>query len=148
MQTRLIRRTLQLTGDQLHVSPLATVRRDAGLQSRRTATAVALPAVMIKSFCSVGAIRSSVDRDFLRAHFQAHLLQRDKLPHASSSSISSLSSSSATDHTATFSRRKSPRSKVLLVAAIYEKTLKEPAQQQHPAGIVAFTDRKDLSSPT
>ena len=43
------------------------------------------------------------------------------------------------------------KNKVLFVTAIYgdyEKTLKEPAQQQHPADFVAFTDRTDLASPT
>jgi len=43
------------------------------------------------------------------------------------------------------------KNKVLFVTAIfgdYEKTLKEPAQQEHPADFVAFTDRTDLASPT
>ena len=41
--------------------------------------------------------------------------------------------------------------KVLFITAIYggyEKTLKEPAKQQHPADFIAFTDRTDLASPT
>ena len=104
----------------------------------------------------VSAIRNTVDRDFLHAHFQAHLLQRDWLPQSSplSSSPSSISSlSSPAEHAATASKLQDApqRKKVLVVTAIYgeyEKTLKEPVQQQHPADFVAFTDRTDLSSPT
>ena len=93
--------------------------------------------------------RSSVNRDFLNAHFQAHLLQRDWLPQ-SSSSLSR--SSSSADHAAAVENRETPpKNKVLFVTAIYgdyEKTLKEPAKQLHPADFVAFTDREYLSSPT
>jgi hypothetical protein len=138
----------------------------------------------------VNALRSSssgggVDRDFLRAHFQAHLLQRDWLPRPSSGSsllhaeeamqqhhaasdgdeVVASAASSAPDATTTPASSSSPlpsssplshdthaqNQKVLFVTAIYgdyEKTLKEPAQQQHPADFVAFTDRKDLASPT
>jgi len=111
----------------------------------------------------VSAIRNTVDRDFLHAHFQAHLLQRDWLPQSSpfssfssshsSFSSSSSSSSSPADYAATArTLQDAPSSnKVLFVTAIYgdyEKTLKEPAQQHHPADFVAFTDRTDLASPT
>ena len=109
----------------------------------------------------VSAIRSSiVDRDFLHAHFQAHLLQRDWLPQPSSA----FSSSSSVQHEDGQGRGSSPiagtnshegtppkKNKVLFVTAVYgdyEKTLKEPVQQQHPADFVAFTDRTDLASPT
>ena len=167
------------------------------------ATAVALLALATtstpaRSVCA--ALRSSVDRDFLRTHFEAHLLQRDWLPQPSSSSLSSqqhvegeeakhhtvpasgggvtaasasaasaANSAAASDSAATAASLSSPlpivhtpanhdddtqpkkKNKVLFVTAIYgdyEKTLKEPAQQQHPADFVAFTDRTDLVSPT
>ena len=141
----------------------------------------------------VNAIRSSsggggVDRDFLRAHFQAHLLQRDWLPRAffwiffatRGGGDAAASCCQRWRRSCRFccflllllpmlqlllplllllSRPRRPLShdthtqnqKVLFVTAIYgdyEKTLKEPAQQQHPADFVAFTDRKDLASPT
>lgn len=120
-----------------------------------TATAVALLALAAtpSSARGVSAIQSSVDREFLHAHFQAHLLQRDWLPQASPSSLSSSSSpsSSPAGHERTTSKDTPPENKVLFVTAIYgnyEGTLKEPVQQQHPADFVAFTDRADLSSPT
>ena len=97
----------------------------------------------------MNAHRSSVKRDFLNAHFQAHVLQRDWLPQPSSSL--SRSSSSADHAAAVENREMPPKNKVLFVTAIYgdyEKTLKEPARQQHHADFVAFTDREDLSSPT
>jgi hypothetical protein len=122
--------------------------------------AVAFLAAASSQARGVNAIRSTVDRDFLRAHFQAHLLQRDWLPQSSnysssSSSLSSSFSSSSTpaNHAAITSKLQDapPSNKVLFVTAIYgdyEKTLKEPEKQQHPADFVAFTDRTDLSSPT
>ena len=145
-------------------------------------TALALLAATSSSARGVSALRSSVDRDFLRAHFQAHLLQRDWLPQPSTPSSSSqhaaaeeaqhhaasggdavdasasaattvsLSSSLPIAHAQTNHDDTPPKkNKVLFVTAIYgdyEKTLKEPAQQQHPADFVAFTDRTDLASPT
>jgi len=134
----------------------------------KTAAAVAFALLALAAASSpargVSAIRSSiVDRDFLHAHFQAHLLQRDWLPQPSSAYYSSSSaqhedgqgrgSSPIAAHAGTNDREGNPpkKIKVLFVTAVYgdyEKTLKEPVQQQHPADFVAFTDRADLASPT
>lgn len=155
-------------------------------------TALTLLTATSSSARGVSALRSSVDRGFLRAHIEAHLLQRDWLPQPSSFSSSSqhaaevaqqhaasgggvadASAANAAAANAAAVSAASPSSpsslpiaraptnhnddtvpkknKVLFVTAIYgdyEKTLKEPAQQQHPANFVAFTDRTDLASPT
>ena len=176
--------------------PPRLVNAKATLWMKTAATAVALLALAATSSSArgVSALRSSVDRDFLRAHFEAHLLQRDWLPQPSSFSSSSqhaaevaqqhaasgggvadasASAANAAAANAAAVSAASPSSpsslpiahaptnhnddtlpkknKVLFVTAIYgdyEKTLKEPAQQQHPADFVAFTDRTDLASPT
>jgi hypothetical protein len=175
----------------------SSAHRTQAVARASTASAMALLALAAMPSSSltrgVNAIRSSssgggVDSDFLRAHFQAHLLQRDWLPQPSSGSFllhaeeamqqhhaashedevvaSAAASAAAAADAATTPASSSPflpssspvthdanthTQKVLFVTAIYgdyEKTLKEPAQQQHPADFVAFTDRKDLASPT
>ena len=128
--------------------PLRCAHGRAMLWMTTTITAFALSSTTSLSVRGVGAIRSSVDRDFLRARFQAHLLHRDWLPQSASTSSAF---SSPSDHAATASKHESLKNKVLFVTAVYgdyEKTLKEPVQQQHPADFVAFTDHTDLSSPT
>ena len=171
--------------------PPRLVNATATLWMKMAATAVALLALAATSSSArgVSALRSSVDRDFLRAHFEAHLLQRDWLPQPSSFSsfsqhaaevaqqhaasgggVADASAVSATAANAAAASAASPSSpsslpiahaptnhdddtppkknKVLFVTAIfgdYEKTLKEPAQQEHPADFVAFTDRTDLA---
>ena len=174
--------------------PPRLVYATATLWMKMAATAVALLALAATSSSArgVSALRSSVDRDFLRAHFEAHLLQRDWIPQPSSFSslsqhaaevaqqhaasgggVADASAVSATAANAAAASAASPSSpsslpiahaptnhdddtppkknKVLFVTAIfgdYEKTLKEPARQEHPADFVAFTDRTDLASPT
>jgi len=59
--------------------PPRLVNAHAMLWMKAAATAVALLALAVTSSTARGAIRSSVDRDFLRAHFEAHLLHRDWL---------------------------------------------------------------------
>jgi len=67
--------------------PPRLVNAKATLWMKTAATAVALLALAATSSSArgVSALRSSVDRDFLRAHFEAHLLQRDWLPQPFSS---------------------------------------------------------------
>ena len=83
--------------------PPRLVYATATLWMKMAATAVALLALAATSSSArgVSALRSSVDRDFLRAHFEAHLLQRDWLPQPSSfSSLSQHAAEVAQQHAA------------------------------------------------
>jgi hypothetical protein len=69
--------------------PPRLVNAHATLWIKAAETAVALLALAATSSSArgVSALQSSVDRDFLRAQFEAHVLQRDWLPQPSSSSL-------------------------------------------------------------